>query len=240
MSAFEMPGAADSATIVALDDTVVAVASAEHLENALPPVALAETAAAALEAAVVVAADQTQIDTADAPCTLIVHHPACEGHSIEDHPEQPARVSAILSALRSTEFAGTVIYELAPKATADQILLCHSKQHLDSIMLTCKRAAKAKHRRFELDGDTSIMSASEEAILRASGSVCHAVDEVMAARAVNSFCCVRPPGHHARPKTAMGFCFFNNVAIGALYAHEHYGLERVAVVDFDVHVSGSK
>jgi Histone deacetylase domain len=192
MSAFDTSAALEAATILAVNDAVLVEAIAERLE-AVPPAALAGTDAAVVEAAVVAAEHGRQV-IAEAPCTLIVHHPACEGHNIDDHPEAPARVSAILSALHSTEFAGAVKFELAPKATAEQILLVHSKRHLDSIMLTCKRAAKAKHRRFELDGDTSIMSASEEAILRASGSVCYAVDEVMAARAVNSFCCVRPPG----------------------------------------------
>jgi acetoin utilization deacetylase AcuC-like enzyme len=88
---------------------------------------------------------------------------------------------------------------------------------------------------YPIDGDTFVSARSGEAALRAAGAVCLAVDEVAAGRCRNAFCAVRPPGHHAERDTAMGFCLFSNVAIGALHAKEAHGFERVAVVDFDVH-----
>ena len=86
-----------------------------------------------------------------------------------------------------------------------------------------------------IDGDTVMSAGSAEAALRAAGAVCDAIDSVMAGDVDNAFCAVRPPGHHAEPGRAMGFCLFNNVAVGALYARETYGLGRIAAVDFDVH-----
>ena len=86
-----------------------------------------------------------------------------------------------------------------------------------------------------IDGDTVMSAGSAEAALRAAGAVCDAIDSVMAGEIDNAFCAVRPPGHHAEPGRAMGFCLFNNVAVGALYAREKHALGRIAVVDFDVH-----
>ncbi|CAM9573188.1 unnamed protein product, partial [Phaeothamnion confervicola] len=97
--------------------------------------------------------------------------------------------------------------------------------------------AKARARRalVRIDADTAITPFSREAMLRAAGAACFAVDEVMSGRHANAFCCVRPPGHHAEPSTAMGFCFFNSAAVAALHARRRWGAERVAVIDFDVH-----
>lgn len=86
-----------------------------------------------------------------------------------------------------------------------------------------------------VDGDTVVSPGSGEAALRAAGAVCAAIDAVMAGEISNAFCAVRPPGHHAEPDQAMGFCLFNNIAIGALHARDRWGLRRIAVIDFDVH-----
>lgn len=86
-----------------------------------------------------------------------------------------------------------------------------------------------------LDGDTVVSPGSADAALRAIGTVCDAVDRVCTGQADNAFCALRPPGHHAEPEQAMGFCLFNNIAIAAAYARSQYQLERVAIVDFDVH-----
>src|SRR3546814_4225470 len=88
---------------------------------------------------------------------------------------------------------------------------------------------------YGIDPDTYLAPGSGEAALRAAGAVVAAVDAVMAGEADNAFCAVRPPGHHAEPDRAMGFCLFNNVAVGALHARAVHGLNRIAVVDFDVH-----
>src|SRR5690606_24196119 len=88
---------------------------------------------------------------------------------------------------------------------------------------------------FAFDPDTKVSRGSGDAVLRAAGALVAAVDAVMAGEAQNAFCAVRPPGHHAEPQRAMGFCLFNNVAIGALHARAAHGLKRIAVVDFDVH-----
>ncbi len=118
----------------------------------------------------------------------------------------------------------------APRATREELALIHPPRFIDAVM----RAIPAEGHS-ALDPDTIISPGSGEAALHAAGAVCAAVDAVMAGEAANAFCAVRPPGHHAEPERAMGFCLFNNVAIGAARARQHHGCARVAVVDFDVH-----
>jgi acetoin utilization deacetylase AcuC-like enzyme len=118
----------------------------------------------------------------------------------------------------------------APRATREQIARVHPESHIARL----EEIAPAEGFR-RIDADTSMSPGSLEAAYRAAGAVVYAVDEVMAGRARNGFCAVRPPGHHAEPQTAMGFCLFNNIAIGTLHARKTHGCERVAVVDFDVH-----
>ena len=162
--------------------------------------------------------------------TLILTHPACLEHDAgPGHPERPQRLLAIMEALAEDEFAGLTRRE-APRADRELLRLVHPESHIERVL----GAVPASGYR-ALDGDTVLSPGSGEAALRAAGAVAAAVDAVMAGDFVNAFCAVRPPGHHAEPNRAMGFCLFNNVAIGALHARVRHGLARVAVVDFDVH-----
>lgn len=162
--------------------------------------------------------------------TLLVTHSACLEHEVPPgHPECPDRLRAVLGALDAEEFALLMRVE-APRATIEQIERVHPPIHIETIL---NGAPESGFRR--VDADTSMSPGSAEAALRAAGAVTYAVDEIMAGRARNAFCAIRPPGHHAEPDQAMGFCLFNNVAIGALHARDAYGLARVAVIDFDVH-----
>jgi acetoin utilization deacetylase AcuC-like enzyme len=162
--------------------------------------------------------------------TLLVTHPACLDHDPGTwHPERPQRLEAVLKALDDDAFA-RLERRKAPRATDAQLMLAHPQRHVERIMAAVPPAG-----RHQLDADTSLSPGSGEAALRAVGAVVAAVDAVIAGEARNAFCAVRPPGHHAEPETPMGFCLFNNVAIGALHARAAHGLRRVAVVDFDVH-----
>jgi acetoin utilization deacetylase AcuC-like enzyme len=162
--------------------------------------------------------------------TLLYTHPACLAHDPgRHHPESPARLRAVLTAFDEPEFTRLERRE-APQAARQDLLRVHPQGHVDGIL-----GAVPKTGHVAIDADTVLSPASGEAALRAAGAVAAAVDAVVAGQGDNAFCAVRPPGHHAEPQRAMGFCLFNNVAIGALRAHEVHGLARVAVVDFDVH-----
>jgi acetoin utilization deacetylase AcuC-like enzyme len=161
---------------------------------------------------------------------LLYTHPACLAHDPgRHHPESPARLRAVLTAFDEPEFTRLERRE-APQAARQDLLRVHPQRHVDGIL-----GAVPKTGYVAIDADTVLSPASGEAALRAAGAVAAAVDAVVAGQGDNAFCAVRPPGHHAEPQRAMGFCLFNNVAIGALRAHEVHGLARVAVVDFDVH-----
>src|SRR5215468_4419852 len=162
--------------------------------------------------------------------TLLFSHPACLDHDPgRHHPESPARLHAVLDALADPEFARLDRRE-APEATLEDLLRVHSRPHVERLL-----HAVPKSGHVAIDADTVLSPASGRAALRAAGAVVAAVDAVVAGTADNAFCAVRPPGHHAEPGRAMGFCLFNNAAIGAMRAREAHGIERVAVVDFDVH-----
>jgi acetoin utilization deacetylase AcuC-like enzyme len=162
--------------------------------------------------------------------TRLYTHPACLEHDMgAGHPERPARLEAILTALQAPEFAALEWHE-APRASIDQIARAHPRGFVEALLEAVPRAGRVM-----LDGDTSLSPGSGEAALRAAGAVAAAVDAVAAGEAANGFCAVRPPGHHAEPATAMGFCLFNNVAVGAHQARSAHGLKRIAVMDFDVH-----
>ncbi|HAE03987.1 MAG TPA: acetoin utilization protein [Rhodospirillaceae bacterium] len=162
--------------------------------------------------------------------TLLFTHPACAGHDMgEGHPEQPARLAAVLSALEGPDFQDLERRE-APETTRDRILLMHPPAYVDGLM-----AAFPTEGRVQIDADTAVSAGSREAAFRAVGGVVAAVDAVMKGEAKHAFCAVRPPGHHAEPDQTMGFCLFNNIAIGAAHARDVYHLQRVAVIDFDVH-----
>jgi acetoin utilization deacetylase AcuC-like enzyme len=162
--------------------------------------------------------------------TILYTHPDCLAHDPgEHHPESPDRLRAVLAALAAEEFAGLERRE-APRASLDMIALVHDRGYAEALLDAVPESGHAA-----LDPDTILSPRSGEAALRAAGAVCAAVDAVIAGEARNAFCAVRPPGHHAEPDHAMGFCLFNSVAIGARHALAQPGIERVAVIDFDVH-----
>ena len=162
--------------------------------------------------------------------TLLMTHSACLYHETPSgHPECSDRLRAVLHALEDEAFQ-YLAREEAPLATREQVSLVHPAYFVDAVLKAVPTEGFAS-----LDPDTHLSPASGEAALRAAGGVVTGVDRVMAGKARNVFCAVRPPGHHAEPTRAMGFCLFNNVAIGAQHARARHGLKRVAVVDFDVH-----
>jgi len=157
-------------------------------------------------------------------------HPACLEHDTgAGHPESPARLRAVLEALADSHFPSLQRIE-APRATREQLLRAHDAAYVDRIF-----AAAPTQSITRLDPDTVMSPGSLEAAMRAAGAVCAAVDAVMSGAATRTFCAVRPPGHHATRDTAMGFCLFNSVAAGAAQALDAHGLQRVAIIDFDVH-----
>ncbi len=168
----------------------------------------------------------------------IISHPVCALHETgPGHPERPDRVKTVQAALRHfyearrpDESRDPVQFLEAPQATLDQLALAHDKDYIEWVV-----SVAPKDQLIGLDADTVMGPHSLEAALRAAGAVVYAVDLVMEDKAQAIFCNVRPPGHHAEHDKAMGFCFFNNVAVGALYAIEKYGIKRVAIIDFDLH-----
>ena len=162
--------------------------------------------------------------------TLLFTHPDCLEHTPGRlHPEHPARLAAIMKALENEAFTSLDRRE-APLATIEQIARAHPRSHVDRVL-----AAVPESGLVAIDGDTAMSPGSGNAALRAAGAVCAAVDAVLGGEAKTAFCAVRPPGHHAEPEIAMGFCLFNSVAVAARHAQAVHGLERVAIVDFDVH-----
>ncbi|WP_199535743.1 histone deacetylase family protein [Dyella psychrodurans] len=157
-------------------------------------------------------------------------HAVCLQHDPgPGHPESPARLRAVLQALDQDRFAALDRVE-APRATREQLLRVHTSAHVDRILGICPESDTVR-----LDEDTLMSPASAEAGLRAAGALVAAVDAVMQGTTTRAFCAVRPPGHHATPDSAMGFCLFNNVAVAAAHAIAAHGLKRVAIADFDVH-----
>jgi acetoin utilization deacetylase AcuC-like enzyme len=162
--------------------------------------------------------------------TLLYTHQACLDHDPGSyHPESPARLRAVLEALAAPEFARLERRE-APEAAIEDLARVHPRPFVERLL-----AAVPQTGHVAIDADTVMSPASGQAALRAAGAVTAAVNAVIAGEADNAFCAVRPPGHHAEPRRAMGFCLFNNIAVGALRAREVGGLARVAAIDFDVH-----
>ena len=155
-------------------------------------------------------------------------HPACLRHDPgPGHPESPSRLAAVLEALNKA-FPQLPWHE-APLASREQLGLAHASGLVGSLL---DRPVQGRR---QVDADTAMSGDSAEAALRAAGAVCAAIDAVIAGSVRRAFCAVRPPGHHATRSEAMGFCLFNSIAIGALWAQRQHGLQRVAVIDFDVH-----
>lgn len=162
--------------------------------------------------------------------TLLYTHESCLDHDTgPGHPERPDRLRAIARALAGEEFAA-LARRSAPMADPTVVELAHPADHVSRVL----GAIPAQGLEM-LDGDTVVSPGSREAALRAVGAVVAAVDAVFAGEARNAFCAVRPPGHHAEPDRAMGFCLFNNAVVGAKHALARHGVARVAIVDFDVH-----
>lgn len=162
--------------------------------------------------------------------TGLFTHADCLRHDTgPGHPERIDRLRTVLSALERPEFAQLERRE-APVATVEQIARVHSLRHINQLMAAIPAQGLAY-----IDADTVISADSGAAALRAAGALCAAVDAVSLGAFQNAFCAIRPPGHHAEPDRAMGFCLFNNVAIGAMHARAAHGFERVAIIDFDVH-----
>jgi acetoin utilization deacetylase AcuC-like enzyme len=160
-----------------------------------------------------------------------ITHPACRLHEMgEAHPEAPARLDAIEDQLLASGLEFAIRRYDAPAVTREQLERVHDPHYLDEILVLSP--ASGLH---WLDADTAMNPYTLEAARHAAGAVVHAVDLVLGGDAECAFCAVRPPGHHAGRAAAMGFCFFNNIAVGAAHALFEYGLQRVAIVDFDVH-----
>jgi len=163
--------------------------------------------------------------------TALITHSDCVLHEMgEGHPESPARLRSVLKALEESGLAGKLLVREAPVALRDQLERVHDPEHVSRVYETAPAQGYAY-----LDPDTSMNPRSLSAALHAAGAVVKATDMVMAGEVNGAFCAVRPPGHHATRARPMGFCMFNNVAVGAAHALEAHGLDRVAVLDFDVH-----
>jgi acetoin utilization deacetylase AcuC-like enzyme len=167
-------------------------------------------------------------------------HPDCRKHEMgPGHPECPARLNVIEDRLLASGVADALQRVEAPQASIADLELAHGRMYVASLRgLTQglrEEIAAGGPTHAQVDPDTSMNVHTWDAALRAAGAAIAATDAVIARQIDNAFCAVRPPGHHACRDQAMGFCFFNNVAIAALHALERHGLQRVAIVDFDVH-----
>jgi acetoin utilization deacetylase AcuC-like enzyme len=167
-------------------------------------------------------------------------HPECRRHDMgAGHPECPERLDAIEDRLLVTGVGDALDRRQAPAASAQDLELAHDKLHVAA--MRGMREELAEHiaaggpTLAQIDPDTAMNMHTWDAALHAAGAVLAATDAVLAGELENAFCAVRPPGHHACRSHAMGFCFFNNIAVGARYALHRHGLKRVAIVDFDVH-----
>ena len=163
--------------------------------------------------------------------TAYITHPDCLRHEMgAGHPECPERLGSVNDHMRSSGLLEQLRTLEAPLANADDLKRVHRAAYVDLIFQHAPTEGYV-----QLDPDTAMNPYSLSAARRAAGAGVLAVDEIMAGRATNAFCAVRPCGHHATQGRSMGFCIFNNVAVAAAYALESKGLERVAVIDFDVH-----
>jgi len=163
--------------------------------------------------------------------TALISHPDCllhnMGHGI---PEIPERMTVIEQAISSSDLTSQLQEYLAPLATREQLIRVHDPEYVDYIFMS-----SPKEDTIPLDPDTWMNPYTLKAALHAAGAAILGVDLVMTGKSKAAFGNIRPPGHHAEKSTAMGFCIFNNVAVGVMHAIEHYGLERVAIIDFDAH-----
>ena len=167
--------------------------------------------------------------------TAYYSHADCHGHDMgRGHPECPQRLDAINDHLIAVGLANALDHRDAPRATLAQLERAHAAAHVHELRDLAEPLTASGERR-ALDPDTSAGPGTWEAALRAAGAAVAATDAVLDGQVANAFCAVRPPGHHATRDQAMGFCFFNNVAVAARHALDVRGLQRVAIIDFDVH-----
>ena len=159
---------------------------------------------------------------------LYFRHPSSVEHDTGAHPEGPGRIPAIERALEQEDWLGYSLRE-APAVEIDVLRRVHPQHHVEAVRAMSERGGGA------FDPDTLSSAGSYEAALHAAGGACAMVEELLGGRARTAFCGLRPPGHHAEPETAMGFCLFNNVAVAARHAIDALGTERVLIVDWDVH-----
>ncbi|HSD59275.1 MAG TPA: histone deacetylase family protein [Burkholderiales bacterium] len=163
--------------------------------------------------------------------TAFITHADCQLHDMGSyHPECPARLRAVEDQLIASGLINYLEHHDAPLAAREHLRRVHNERYIEAILTSAPEKGIV-----HLDPDTAMNPHSVKAALRAAGAAILATDLVIGKKVENAFCNVRPPGHHAERGKAMGFCFFNNVAVGAAHALEAHGLERVAVVDFDVH-----
>jgi len=163
--------------------------------------------------------------------TAFIAHADCARHDMgRTHPESPARLTAIEDHLIASGIAGLVERHEAPAAQVSELQGVHPLRYIEAV-----RDASPREGIVHLDPDTAMCPHTWDAALRAAGAAVLATDLVIGGCAENAFCAVRPPGHHATRTRAMGFCLFNNVAVAATHALERHGIERVGIIDFDVH-----
>ncbi len=158
---------------------------------------------------------------------LYLRHPSSLDHDTGMHPERADRIRAVEGALAARDWLGWEVRE-APAATEEQLLRVHPREHVERIRAACAHSQA-------LDLDTPVVPASWDAALHAAGGACALVDALLGGEAPTAFAALRPPGHHAEPDRAMGFCLFSNVAIAARQALAVHGVERVLILDWDVH-----
>ncbi len=172
-----------------------------------------------------------QAEAAGRRATALLLDPLYKQHDPgPGHPEQPARYDAVMRAIEDTRLLSQLQRVEVRAATEDEIALVHGREYIAKVK---REIAAGAH---ELStGDTNVGRRSFYVAERAVGGVLNAVDAVIDGKAVNAFCAVRPPGHHARPDQGMGFCIFNNIAIAARYAQRKHGLAKVMIADWDVH-----
>ena len=163
--------------------------------------------------------------------TLLIQDPVFLDHAVPvGHPERPDRLRAIEKALSAPAFADLVRAGAPAAATPDRLAMAHAASYVGEI-----RAALPDQGTIQIEADTYLCPQSFDVAARAAAASCLAVDEVMSGRVANAFCAIRPPGHHAESDHPMGFCLFNNAVIAARHAQRNHGVERVAIVDWDVH-----
>ena len=173
-------------------------------------------------------------DTTDEPRrlpTALVADELSKRHDTgAEHPESPARFDAVMQMLKQSDFTESLLHLLPRAATDGDLLRCHQQNYLELV-----EREIAAGRNVLSTGDTTVCEDSLEPALHAAGGACVAIDAVVGGKAKNAFCVHRPPGHHATPEKAMGFCIYGNAAIAARYAQAKHGIEKVLIVDWDVH-----